>query len=122
MIAVNEYHPAPLAASRDGTTCAATSVRESRDRISPAPWHASAAPSRGLPSGVPTMMKRTGLLGVIVLAMLASCSKTPPPDKTSVAEAAKAASTAAAATDSEQEVPPPATPQTEAAPPAPAIA
>lgn len=67
------------------------------------------------------MMKRTGLLGVIVLAMLASCSRTPPPDKTSVAEAAKAASTAAAATDSEQEVPPPATPQTEAAPPAPAI-
>ncbi len=67
------------------------------------------------------MMKRTGLLGVIVLAMLASCSKTPSPDKASVAEAAKAASTKAAVTDNEQEAPPPAAPQTEAAPPAPAI-
>jgi predicted Zn-dependent protease len=68
------------------------------------------------------MMKRTGLLGVIVLALLAACSKTSPPDKTSVAEAAKAASTAAAVTDSEQEAPPPPTaPQADTAPPAPAI-
>jgi hypothetical protein len=67
------------------------------------------------------MMKRTGLLGVIVLAMLASCSRTPPPEKTSVADAAKAASNAAAVTDSEQEAPPPTAPQADAAPPAPAI-
>jgi hypothetical protein len=67
------------------------------------------------------MMKRTGLLGVIVLAMLAACSKTPPPEKASVAEAARAAATKAAVTDGEQEAPPPAAPRTDAAPPAPAI-
>ena len=37
------------------------------------------------------MTKRTGLLALVVLAMLAACSKSPTPDKPSVADAAKAA-------------------------------
>jgi hypothetical protein len=60
------------------------------------------------------MMKRTGLLSVIAVAILAACAKSPPP--ASVEDAAKAKAAVAAADN--EEAPPAPAPEAQAAPPA----
>ncbi len=64
------------------------------------------------------MFKHTAVLSVMVVALLAACSKTPE-NPASVADAAKAkAQTSAMATDSEEAAPAPAPTEPAAAPPA----